>query len=265
MKLKCDLYNLAGQLVDYQLSWKYQRTLLDHLNARKKKGFVVNDSILLVQHPNIYTLGRGATEKNLKFHTYPGSEHQVLRVERGGEVTWHGPGQLVAYPIFDLNKHRRDLHWFTNRLEQTVIDTLLTYSIEGERSDVNTGVWVGKNKISAVGITASRWITMHGIALNVNCDLKNYERIIPCGIAHPDRGVCNMKQQHYHREVSLTKEQQVFGCCNESQQLDVVSRRWVNSFAEVFNLDFVECPDPTATLNKLLQENTDVLHATLVP
>ncbi len=256
MKLKCDLYNFAGQLIDYSLSWKFQKAMLEHIHHTKKSGQFINDALMIVQHPSIYTLGRGASETNLKFQSHANSEHMVVRVERGGEVTWHGPGQLVAYPIFDLSKHKKDLHWFTNQLEQTVIETLATFSSMGERSEVNTGVWIGNNKISAVGVTASRWTTMHGISLNVNCDLNNFGRIIPCGITATGRGVCSMQ--------SLAGQVQDLADSSTSErQLAAASQRWTRAFSEVFCLEMIEVEEPAAVLHSLLDRYPLIQQSTL--
>ena len=213
------MYNLTG-LTPYETAWRYQKVLSEHIHQKRSLASKFGDNasacfeddyLLLVEHPRIFTLGRGASEKNIKFKfnndtNETQSSHdsslmkededkvEVVRVERGGEVTWHGPGQLVAYPILDLNHFKRDLHWFTNALEETVIRAVSRVGIHGERSDVNTGVWVGNNKLSAVGVTASRWITMHGSSLNVCCNMMDFTRIVPCGITVPGRGVCSLKQ-----------------------------------------------------------------------
>lgn len=102
----------SGKLTDYQTAWRFQKALSERSNQLYKSGENAPDSLLLVQHPSIYTLGRGATPENIKFKAHENCEHKVVRIERGGEVTWHGPGQLVAYPIFNLNKHKKDLHWY---------------------------------------------------------------------------------------------------------------------------------------------------------
>jgi lipoyl(octanoyl) transferase len=112
-RLKCNLYNLtaSGKFVEYESAWRYQKAIAERANLQYKQQQQSVDSILLVQHPSVYTLGRGATPENIKFKVDENSPHKVVRVERGGEVTWHGPGQLVAYPILNLNNHKRDLHW----------------------------------------------------------------------------------------------------------------------------------------------------------
>lgn len=205
--------------------------VIENINLRRKQKLICNDALLVVQHPSIYTLGRGATVDNIKFTPSSSSSHEVVRVERGGEVTWHGPGQIVAYPLFDLNKHRKDLHWFANSLEQTVINLLRSHhAVVGERSQVNTGVWVGRDKISAIGVTASRWITMHGIALNVSCDLTHFEQIVPCGVAAPDRGVCSVQSVAQRQSTGLAPS-------GGAVRVEEVAEHWVGAFAEVFGLD----------------------------
>jgi len=186
---------MSSQLTDYEVAWKYQRAVAEHCYRNKVSNNNNNnisiDSMLILQHPSIYTLGKGSTLDNIKFNN--NDKHNIVRIERGGEVTWHGPGQLVVYPIFDLNYHKKDLHWFTSSLEQVIINMLSKYNIEGKRLDINTGVWVGKNKICAIGVSASRWITYHGLALNVNSNLKYYNNIIPCGISNSEYGVCSIE------------------------------------------------------------------------
>ena len=152
------------------------------------------DSLLLLEHASVYTLGRRATLANLRFDaTAADCPHAIHRVERGGEVTWHGPGQLVGYPILDLTRepHRKDLNWYLRRIEATLIDTLGHYGVEAVRDDAGTGVWVGDAKIAAMGLSASRWVTMHGFALNVEPDMASFGRIVPCGIE--DRPVTSLR------------------------------------------------------------------------
>ena len=120
----------------------------------------------------------------------------------------YGPGQIVCYPLLDLHNHKKDLHWYTNKLEELVIETLKEFGIQGERSEVNTGVWIGMNKICAIGVTASRWVTMHGLALNVTCDVVNYERIVPCGIKEKDRGVCRVAD--FNSSANILEVAEVF-------------------------------------------------------
>ena len=137
--------------------------------------------LLLLQHPPVVTLGRTARAGHvLEPHDLP-----VFEVERGGDVTFHGPGQLVGYPILDLGGYRRDLHWYLRTLEQALIDALARLDIHAERKPGYTGVWTsrGTRKIASIGVHVKQWVTSHGFALNVTTDLSQFDRIVPCGIA----------------------------------------------------------------------------------
>ncbi|WP_069791028.1 lipoyl(octanoyl) transferase LipB [Cyanobacterium sp. IPPAS B-1200] len=164
-------------IMPYEKVWNYQKKLvqnrLDHAD--------LDDVLLLVEHPTVYTLGTGSTLDNLKFdlNNFSG---QLFRTERGGEVTYHCLGQIVVYPILNLRNHQQDLHWYLRQLEEVVIQLLTFYGVEGARIEGLTGVWVNDEKICAMGIKVKRWITMHGLALNVDCDLEGFGQIIPCGI-----------------------------------------------------------------------------------
>jgi lipoate-protein ligase B len=136
--------------------------------------------LILVEHEPVYTLGKSADENHILQHTP--REVKTYRIERGGDVTFHGPGQLVGYPILDLHNYKKSISWYMRSLEQLIIDTLAEYEITAERKDGLTGVWVGDEKIAALGVRVTRWITMHGFALNVTPDLTYYSGIIPCGI-----------------------------------------------------------------------------------
>ncbi len=151
----------------------------------------LDDVLLLQQHPAVYTLGRGSSLEFLKFDpAQPPPE--IHRIGRGGEVTYHCPGQLVGYPILNLQRHQPDLHWYLRELEAVLIDTLADYGLLGERIEGLTGVWVEGHKLAAIGIQARRWITMHGFALNICPDLSGFRQIVPCGIG--DRPVGSMAQ-----------------------------------------------------------------------
>ncbi len=187
----------APGLVPYRDAWAWQRQLLE---ARRKQPDRP-DLLLLVQHPPVYTLGRGSSLAHLRFdpdRPHPDPAHpeeppiELHRVERGGEVTYHCPGQLVGYPILNLQRHQPDLHWYLRQLEAVLIEVLGRYGLQGDRIPGLTGVWVEGHKVAAIGISASRWITMHGFALNVCPDLSGFSRIVPCGIA--DRPVGSLQQ-----------------------------------------------------------------------
>jgi lipoyl(octanoyl) transferase len=191
--LKATVYDLHSRLVPYEDSWKWQKALVDlHASPSPSPPSSLLGSILLLQHPPVYTLGAGATESHLKFD--PSSPPAPLyRIERGGEVTYHGPGQLVAYPILSLQRLKPDLHWYLRSLEEIVIETLDEVSgIRGERVEGLTGVWVEGSKVAAIGVRASRWITYHGLALNVVADLEPFKEIVPCGIV--GRAVGSVKE-----------------------------------------------------------------------
>ncbi len=139
---------------------------------------VGEDTLLLVEHPPVFTLGRGAEEKNL----LTPREVPVHRVSRGGEVTFHGPGQLVGYPLIDLTNHGRDVHLYLRGLEAVLIEVLATYGIAAHREAGKTGVWVNEKKIASIGVGVRRWVAYHGFALNVTTDLSYFADIVPCGL-----------------------------------------------------------------------------------
>src|SRR6266852_2418971 len=147
-------------------------------------GAIPQDILLLVEHPPVVTLGRATRKKHLvaspEFLRSKGVE--VFEVERGGDVTFHGPGQRVGYPIIDLKRHRQDLHWYLRKIEEGLINTLADYGIPGKRNTAYTGVWTRGKKIASIGVHARDWVTWHGFALNVTTDLSYFELIVPCGI-----------------------------------------------------------------------------------
>ena len=147
-------------------------------------GTIPQDVLLLVEHPPVVTLGRSSKQKHLvaspRFLQSKGVE--LYEVERGGDVTFHGPGQLVGYPIIDLKRHRQDLHWYLRKIEEALINSLDDYGIPGERNTAYTGVWTRGKKIASIGVHARDWVTWHGFALNVTTDLSYFDLIVPCGI-----------------------------------------------------------------------------------
>ena len=148
------------------------------------------DTLIIVEHEPVYTLGKSANDNHLLQSA--SEEIQVFRIERGGDITFHGPGQIVVYPILDLNRFVKSVSWYMRTLEKIIIDTLSDFGIKAELKDGLTGVWVGNEKIGAQGVRISRWVTMHGLALNVNTDLRYFDGIIPCGIF--DYGVTSMEK-----------------------------------------------------------------------
>jgi lipoyl(octanoyl) transferase len=164
-------------LIPYQQAWDYQKQLV----KARLENQQLDDVLLLVEHPPVYTLGTGASLDNLKFNP-DHSPWEIHRIERGGEVTYHCPGQIVSYPVLNLRYYQQDLHWYLRQLEEVIIQLLAKYRLEGYRIKGLTGVWVNEGKIAAIGIKVKRWITMHGFALNVSCDLTGFNQIVPCGI-----------------------------------------------------------------------------------
>ncbi|BAZ32333.1 lipoate-protein ligase B [Cylindrospermum sp. NIES-4074] len=213
-KLRCLLYNQG--LMPYLEAHRWQRSLVGDRIHNKS----LDDVLILLEHLPVYTLGLGSNPEFIKFDQ-DNSEYEVHRVERGGEVTYHCPGQLVGYPILNLQRYRQDLHWYLRQLEEVLIRVLAQYGLQGERLPAFTGVWLEGRKVAAIGIKVSRWITMHGFALNVCPDLTGFERIVPCGIA--DKSVGSLAEWI----PGIT--------CQE------VRSRIAQSFAEVFGVELVEC------------------------
>ena len=203
-------------LVPYAIALELQRDLA----RRRIAGEIDDDILLLLEHPPVVTLGRTAKEA----HIVSSPERlrargvEVHEVERGGDVTFHGPGQLVGYPIFDLKHHRRDLHWYLRQVEEALIVALRELGIEAERHTGYTGVWTQGRKIASIGVHARDWVTWHGFALNVTTDLSYFDLIVPCGIP----------------QVQMTSvAREIGGHVAMDRMGDVVSR----AFADVFGLD----------------------------
>lgn len=182
-------------LKDYKDIWDYQTSLLTsiiNVKRQNRKNITKNPTknyFLFVEHPNVYTLGKSGDLSNLLINEQQLKEKEATyyKINRGGDITYHGPGQIVGYPILDLENFFTDIHKYLRFLEEIIIKTLAEYGIKGERSDGETGVWIGTGtpfarKICAMGIRSSRWVTMHGFALNVNTNLGYFDHIIPCGI-----------------------------------------------------------------------------------
>ncbi|WP_430615101.1 lipoyl(octanoyl) transferase LipB [Flavobacterium sp. JP2137] len=193
MNKKVQLIDLGHR--DYKDTWTYQEELFQGIidtkisNRREEKQEETKNYFLFVEHPHVYTLGKSGDFENLLL-----SEKQLeekgatfYKINRGGDITYHGPGQVVGYPILDLENFFSDIHKYLRLLEESMILTLKDYGLESGRSEGETGVWLGvgtpfARKICALGVRASRWVTMHGFALNVNSDLGYFDNIIPCGI-----------------------------------------------------------------------------------
>jgi len=154
------------------------------LRLDRVSGALAHDVLLLLEHDPVFTLGRATkgTSLPISVETLRARGAEVVEVERGGDVTWHGPGQIVGYPIIHLSDHREDLHWYLRTLEQVVIDALASMGLDGARDPGRTGVWVGGRKIASIGVHVKRWVTLHGFALNVDPDLSWFDMIVPCGL-----------------------------------------------------------------------------------
>lgn len=180
---------------DYKETWDYQTKLLDDIIAIKRNNRVSEvkevtpNHFLFVEHPHVYTLGKSGDQNNLLINEKQLKERGATyyKINRGGDITYHGPGQVVGYPILDLENFFTDIHKYLRLLEEVIIKTIAEYGLKGERSKGETGVWLDVGtpfvrKICAMGIRSSRWVTMHGFALNVNTNLGYFDHIIPCGI-----------------------------------------------------------------------------------
>lgn len=210
----CKIYQF-GQ-ISYQTAWQWQQLLVE----QRRHDPELEDLVLLLEHPPVYTLGQGADEKFLKFDPHS-SGYELHRIERGGEVTYHCPGQLVGYPILNLRRYRQDLHWYLRQLEEVIIQTLAVYGLQGRRIPGLTGVWVNDTKVAAIGIKVSRWITFHGFALNICPDLSGFERIVPCGITDKKVG----KLSDFIPDLTV----------------ELVRPAMINAFANIFNINCIVC------------------------
>lgn len=167
----------------YNDAWELQK----RLQSQRISG-QIDDQLLLVEHFPVYTLGKNTPKEHLL--TKESDNISIIQTDRGGDITFHGPGQLVGYPILDLNQYKRSISWYMRELEQLIIDVLKEYDINAGRKKGLTGVWVKGKKIAALGVRISKWVTMHGFSLNINPDLKYYQGIIPCGLT--EYGVTSM-------------------------------------------------------------------------
>jgi lipoyl(octanoyl) transferase len=202
--------------VPYETAWEWQRALV----MARRENPELTDRLVLLEHPPVYTLGQGASLEFLKFDPTTASQ-QLVRTERGGEVTYHCPGQLVGYPILNLRYYQQDLHWYLRQLEEVLIRVLALHGLTGERILGMTGVWVEGRKLAAIGIKVSRWITMHGFALNVCPDLSGFEQIVPCGLEKPVGSMAQFVPVEF----------------------ELVCQQVIDCFAEVFQVELVPaCP-----------------------
>lgn len=174
---------ISQGLVPYAEALEFQRA-----KHAQRLADEIPDTLILLEHPPVYTFGKNAGQANL----IDPRDAEVIQSDRGGDITWHGPGQLVGYPIINLEDHKKSVSWYMRNLEEVIIQTLEHYAISGERLSGMTGVWVGDRKICAMGVRLSRWVTMHGFALNVGPDMSYFQGMIPCGIK--GKGVVSLQE-----------------------------------------------------------------------
>lgn len=225
-------------LIDFKEAWDYQQSLFDGTVdlkfANRKRSdepaTPTSSYLLFCEHPHVYTLGKSGKEEHLLINEKELRDKRATfyKINRGGDITYHGPGQLVGYPILDLDNFFTDIHKYLRYLEEVFISVLADFGLKGERSESETGVWldVGKSnarKICALGVRASRWVTMHGWAFNVNTDLDYFDNIVPCGIFGKD-------------VTSLQKE------LGETISMDVIKSKARYYFSEIFEVELDATP-----------------------
>ncbi len=203
-------------LIEYQKAWDYQTQLFNRILEIKKENRdkpaqdqqPTPNYLLFCEHPHVFTLGKSGDEKNLLINTQQLADvgATYYHINRGGDITYHGPGQIVVYPIFDLENFFTDIHQYMRLLEESVILTLKEYGVEAGRIKGLTGVWLGEGnrarKICALGVKTSRWVTMHGLAFNINNDLKYFDYIVPCGIN--DKAVTSLAKE-LGRQIDMSE------------------------------------------------------------
>ena len=227
MPVQIDCFDLG--LLDYKEAWDFQKEKFNLLTLQKpqkgQRNKSVRSCIILCTHPHVYTLGKSGKKENvlLAEDELDNLDIDFYKNDRGGDVTYHGPGQLVVYPILDLELFKTDITWYVRNLEEVVIQLLNDYGIKTKRIEGASGVWLdtkdntGERKICALGVKTSRWITMHGIALNINTDLSYFNNIIPCGLQ--DKGVTSMEAQ-----------------LNSKLEFNTVKSDFIHKFEEVFDV-----------------------------
>lgn len=209
-------------LIDYKEAWDYQASLFNDIlaikssnrNLPEEEQVITKNFLLFCEHPHVYTLGKSGDEKNLLLDQAALQQVNAsyYHINRGGDITYHGPGQLVVYPVIDMENFFTDIHKYMRLLEEAVILTCKTYGVESGRIAGLTGVWLGdaanqnERKISALGVKTSRWVTMHGLAFNVNTDLSYFNHIVPCGI--DDKAVTSL-QQELGRPIDMEEVKQL--------------------------------------------------------
>ena len=232
MNKKVQLQELGRR--DYKDTWDYQESLFQEIvdvkikNRREETALETPNYFLFVEHPHVYTLGKSGDISNLLISEQQLAEKEATfyKVNRGGDITYHGPGQIVGYPILDLDNFFTDIHKYLRFLEEVIILTLAEYGLKAERSEGETGVWLDvgtpfARKICAMGVRASRWVTMHGFALNVNADLGYFDNMIPCGIK--GKAVTSLNVELGKKEIDMEE----------------VKSKLLKHFTELFEAEFI--------------------------
>ena len=218
-------------MIPYKEAWDLQTAIHKQLVDNKRAGYPVPQQhyFLLCEHPPVFTLGKSGSEDHLKINEEELDAYNIeyFKINRGGDITFHGPGQLVGYPILDLDLIFTDVHRYVRSLEEVIIRVLKYYQIQGGRNDRYTGVWVQSpnagqelQKICAIGVHLSRWVTMRGFAFNINTNLSYFNHIIPCGIADPDKSVCSLS-----------------GLLGKDVDLQQIKNQVVAEFGQVFEIE----------------------------
>ena len=231
-------------LIPYKEAWDIQTAIHQRLITNKREGYPVpqNHYLLLCEHPPVFTLGKSGSEANLKIDEQQLMDYEIeyFKINRGGDITFHGPGQVVGYPILDLDLIFTDVHKYVRGLEEVIIRVLKDYDIAGTRNPSYTGVWVqepqGSRKICAIGVHLSRWVSMHGFAFNINTNLNYFNHIIPCGIQDDDKSVCSLSSLLGH-EVDLQD----------------IKKKISDAFGEVFEVQTRSAS--TSSLNAFISQN----------
>lgn len=222
--ITCQLHDLG--FIKYSDAWALQKQLFDLNIENKIKSKETDFHLLVCEHNPVYTMGKSTDKNNLLVSNTFLEENNIelFQIERGGDITYHGPGQIVIYPIFDLEKLKIGVKEYVYLIEKTIIDTLSVFGLKSERIESKIGIWLDKEganerKIAAIGIKCSRYITMHGLALNVNTDLNYFNNLVPCGIV--DKGVTSMQKE-----------------LGEQLDFNVVKTCLINKFSTIFELKF---------------------------
>ena len=218
-KNKIQLLDLG--VMKYHDAWKMQKQLFKEVTENRNSNY-----LLLTEHPPVITLGKSSHENNIvtNQNILQSKNIDVVEIDRGGDVTFHGPGQIVGYPILNLEHFKKDIHWYLRSIEEVIIQTLDFFEITAKRLDGLTGVWIHNQKICAIGIKVTRWVTMHGFALNVSTQLDYFNHIIPCGIS--DKSVTSMEEIKKQKFLTVDVKQKICESFKKIFDIDIEKREY---------------------------------------